>query len=152
MILNYLNEKAIHDSGPEGETFCVMVAIGQKCSTVAQFVKVLEERGAVPRLLDHRGCHRVDLAPMQFLALFTACTMGDSVDNGQHALIGYDYLSKQAVADPPDVAAAAPPARLRAYPADEVHFNSPARARRAYWMNGWLARHRLRRRSRRAGQ
>ena len=94
-----LNQKSVHETGPESEKlFCVYVAIGQKRSTVAQFVKVLEERGA----LDYSiiiAATASDPAPMQFLAPFTGCTMGEYFrDNGKHALISYDDLSKQAVA------------------------------------------------------
>ncbi len=120
-----LNQKAIHDSGPEGEKlFCVYVAIGQKRSTVAQFVKVLEERGA----LDYSiivAATASDPAPMQFLAPFTACTMGEYFrDNGQHALIGYDDLSKQAVAyRQMSLLLRRPPGR-EAYPGDVFYLHS----------------------------
>lgn len=94
-----LNQKSVHDNGPEKEKlYCVYVAVGQKRSTVAQFVKVLEERGA----LDYSiiiAATASDPAPMQFLAPFAGCTMGEYFrDNGMHALISYDDLSKQAVA------------------------------------------------------
>ena len=120
-----LNQKAIHDSGPEGEKlYCVYVAIGQKRSTVAQFVKVLEERGA----LDYSiivAATASDPAPMQFLAPFTACTMGEYFrDNGQHALIGYDDLSKQAVAyRQMSLLLRRPPGR-EAYPGDVFYLHS----------------------------
>src|ERR1051325_6065515 len=78
--------------------YCVYVAVGQKRSTVAQFVKVLEENGA----LDYSivvAATASDPAPMQFLAPFSGCTMGEFFrDNGMHAVICYDDLSKQAVA------------------------------------------------------
>ncbi|MFP3541456.1 F0F1 ATP synthase subunit alpha, partial [Pseudomonas sp. SIMBA_044] len=85
---------AIHESGPEGEKlFCVYVAVGQKRSTVAQFVKVLEERGALKYSIIVAATAS-DPAPMQFLAPFAGCAMGEYFrDNGQHALIGYDDLS-----------------------------------------------------------
>ncbi|TIW42619.1 MAG: F0F1 ATP synthase subunit alpha, partial [Mesorhizobium sp.] len=83
-----LNQKSVHEHGPEKEKlYCVYVAVGQKRSTVAQFVKVLEERGA----LDYSiiiAATASDPAPMQFLAPFTACTMGEYFrDNGMHAPI-----------------------------------------------------------------
>src|SRR3954447_12048552 len=95
----FLNQKAIHDNGPEGEKlYCVYVAIGQKRSTVAQFVKVLEERGALKYSIIVAATAS-DPAPMQFLAPFSGCAMGEYFrDNGMHALIIYDDLSKQAVA------------------------------------------------------
>jgi F-type H+-transporting ATPase subunit alpha len=120
-----LNQKAIHQSGPEAEKlYCVYVAVGQKRSTVAQFVKVLEERGA----LDYSiivAATASDPAPMQFLAPFTACTMGEYFrDNGQHALIGYDDLSKQAVAyRQMSLLLRRPPGR-EAYPGDVFYLHS----------------------------
>ena len=120
-----LNQKAIHESGPEGEKlYCVYVAVGQKRSTVAQFVKVLEERGA----LDYSiivAATASDPAPMQFLAPFTACTMGEYFrDNGKHALIGYDDLSKQAVAyRQMSLLLRRPPGR-EAYPGDVFYLHS----------------------------
>src|SRR5690606_23846287 len=94
-----LNQKAIHDNGPDSEKlFCVYVAIGQKRSTVAQFVKVLEERGALQYSIIVAATAS-DPAPMQYLAPFAGAAMGEYFrDNGQHALIGYDDLSKLAVA------------------------------------------------------
>jgi len=120
-----LNQKAIHASGPEEEKlYCVYVAVGQKRSTVAQFVKVLEERGA----LDYSiivAATASDPAPMQFLAPFTACTMGEYFrDNGKHALIGYDDLSKQAVAyRQMSLLLRRPPGR-EAYPGDVFYLHS----------------------------
>ncbi len=120
-----LNQKAVHDNGPEKEKlYCVYVAIGQKRSTVAQFVKVLEERGA----LDYSiivAATASDPAPMQFLAPFTACTMGEYFrDNGMHALISYDDLSKQAVAyRQMSLLLRRPPGR-EAYPGDVFYLHS----------------------------
>lgn len=95
----FLNQKPIHDNGPDSEKlYCVYVAIGQKRSTVAQFVKVLEERGALEYSVVIAATAS-DPAPMQYLAPFAGCAIGEYFrDNGQHALIGYDDLSKQAVA------------------------------------------------------
>jgi F-type H+-transporting ATPase subunit alpha len=93
-----LNQKPIHQNGPE-KTSCTACTwcVGQKRSTVAQFVKVLEDNGA----LDYSiivAATASDPAPLQFLAPFSGCTMGEYFrDNGMHALIGYDDLSKQAV-------------------------------------------------------
>ncbi len=94
-----LNQKSINASGDETQKlYCVYVAIGQKRSTVAQFVKVLEENGALEYSIVVAATAS-DPAPMQFLAPFTGCTMGEYFrDNGMHALIIYDDLSKQAVA------------------------------------------------------
>jgi F-type H+-transporting ATPase subunit alpha len=120
-----LNQKAIHESGPEKEKlYCVYVAVGQKRSTVAQFVKVLEERGALEYSIIVAATAS-DPAPMQFLAPFTACTMGEYFrDNGMHALIGYDDLSKQAVAyRQMSLLLRRPPGR-EAYPGDVFYLHS----------------------------
>ncbi|RWE54332.1 MAG: F0F1 ATP synthase subunit alpha [Mesorhizobium sp.] len=120
-----LNQKSVHEHGPEKEKlYCVYVAVGQKRSTVAQFVKVLEERGA----LDYSiiiAATASDPAPMQFLAPFTACTMGEYFrDNGMHALISYDDLSKQAVAyRQMSLLLRRPPGR-EAYPGDVFYLHS----------------------------
>ncbi|HEV2506528.1 MAG TPA: F0F1 ATP synthase subunit alpha [Mesorhizobium sp.] len=120
-----LNQKSVHETGPESEKlFCVYVAVGQKRSTVAQFVKVLEERGA----LDYSiiiAATASDPAPMQFLAPFTGCTMGEYFrDNGMHALISYDDLSKQAVAyRQMSLLLRRPPGR-EAYPGDVFYLHS----------------------------
>jgi F-type H+-transporting ATPase subunit alpha len=120
-----LNQKAIHESGPEKDKlYCVYVAVGQKRSTVAQFVKVLEERGA----LDYSiivAATASDPAPMQFLAPFAGCAMGEYFrDNGMHALIGYDDLSKQAVSyRQMSLLLRRPPGR-EAYPGDVFYLHS----------------------------
>jgi F-type H+-transporting ATPase subunit alpha len=120
-----LNQKAIHDNGPDTEKlFCVYVAIGQKRSTVAQFVKVLEERGALQYSIIVAATAS-DPAPMQYLAPFAGCAMGEYFrDNGQHALIGYDDLSKQAVAyRQMSLLLRRPPGR-EAYPGDVFYLHS----------------------------
>src|SRR5215471_16063647 len=94
-----LNQKPLNAQPDEKiKLYCVYVAVGQKRSTVAQFVKVLEEQGA----LDYSiiiAATASDPAPMQYLAPFSGCTMGEYFrDNGMHAVIIYDDLSKQAVA------------------------------------------------------
>src|SRR3954447_5808730 len=120
-----LNQKSVHDNGPEKEKlYCVYVAVGQKRSTVAQFVKVLEERGA----LDYSiivAATASDPAPMQFLAPFSGCAMGEYFrDNGMHALIIYDDLSKQAVAyRQMSLLLRRPPGR-EAYPGDVFYLHS----------------------------
>ena len=121
----FLNQKAIHDSGPEKEKlYCVYVAIGQKRSTVAQFVKVLEERGALPYSIIVAATAS-DAAPLQFLAPFAGCAMGEYFrDNGMHALIAYDDLSKQAVAyRQMSLLLRRPPGR-EAYPGDVFYLHS----------------------------
>ncbi|MFO7309143.1 MAG: F0F1 ATP synthase subunit alpha, partial [Pseudomonadota bacterium] len=94
-----LNQKPLHATGDENQKlYCVYVAVGQKRSTVAQFVKVLEENGALEYSIIVAATAS-DPAPMQFLAPFSGCAMGEYFrDNGMHAVIVYDDLSKQAVA------------------------------------------------------
>ena len=121
----FLNQRAIHENGPEKEKlFCVYVAIGQKRSTVAQFVKVLEERGALPYSIIVAATAS-DSAPMQYLAPFAGCAMGEYFrDNGMHALIAYDDLSKQAVAyRQMSLLLRRPPGR-EAYPGDVFYLHS----------------------------
>ena len=120
-----LNQKAIHDNGPDNDKlFCVYVAVGQKRSTVAQFVKVLEERGALPYSIIIAATAS-DPAPMQYLAPFAGCAMGEYFrDNGQHALIAYDDLSKQAVSyRQMSLLLRRPPGR-EAYPGDVFYLHS----------------------------
>ena len=121
----FLNQKPIHDNGPENDKlFCVYVAVGQKRSTVAQFVKVLEERGALKYSIVVAATAS-DPAPMQFLAPFAGCAMGEYFrDNGMHALIAYDDLSKQAVAyRQMSLLLRRPPGR-EAYPGDVFYLHS----------------------------
>ncbi|HMB47208.1 MAG TPA: F0F1 ATP synthase subunit alpha [Afifellaceae bacterium] len=94
----FLNQKPAFDADQEDrKLYCIYVAVGQKRSTVAQFVKVLEERGALEYSIIVAATAS-DPAPMQFLAPFSGCSMGEYFrDNGMHALIAYDDLSKQAV-------------------------------------------------------
>ena len=120
-----LNQKALNQGTDEGQKlYCVYVAIGQKRSTVAQFVKVLEENGA----LDYTiivAATASDPAPMQFLAPFAGCAMGEYFrDNGMHAVIIYDDLSKQAVAyRQMSLLLRRPPGR-EAYPGDVFYLHS----------------------------
>ena len=120
-----LNQKSVHDNGPENEKlYCVYVAIGQKRSTVAQFVKVLEERGALQYSIIVAATAS-EPAPMQYLAPFAGCAMGEYFrDNGMHALIGYDDLSKQAVSyRQMSLLLRRPPGR-EAYPGDVFYLHS----------------------------
>jgi len=121
-----LNQKPLNVAGaPEGQKlYCVYVAIGQKRSTVAQFVKVLEEQGALEYSIIVAATAS-DPAPMQYIAPFTACTMGEYFrDNGMHAVIIYDDLSKQAVAyRQMSLLLRRPPGR-EAYPGDVFYLHS----------------------------
>ena len=120
-----LNQKPLNASNDEKiKLYCVYVAVGQKRSTVAQFVKVLEEQGA----LDYSiivAATASDPAPMQFLAPFAGCAMGEYFrDNGMHAVIIYDDLSKQAVAyRQMSLLLRRPPGR-EAYPGDVFYLHS----------------------------
>ncbi len=120
-----LNQKPLNAQPDEKiKLYCVYVAIGQKRSTVAQFVKVLEEQGA----LDYSiivAATASDPAPMQYLAPFAGCTMGEYFrDNGMHAVIIYDDLSKQAVAyRQMSLLLRRPPGR-EAYPGDVFYLHS----------------------------
>ena len=120
-----LNQKSINEGGDESKKlYCVYVAIGQKRSTVAQFVKVLEERGALEYSIIIAATAS-DPAPMQYLAPFAGCAMGEFFrDNGMHALIVYDDLSKQAVAyRQMSLLLRRPPGR-EAYPGDVFYLHS----------------------------
>jgi len=94
-----INQKSINEGDDESrKLYCVYVAIGQKRSTVAQVVKTLEEAGAMGYTIVVAATAS-EPAPLQFLAPYTGCTMGEYFrDNGMHALIIYDDLSKQATA------------------------------------------------------
>ena len=95
----FLNQKSLHEGDDEKhKLYCVYVAIGQKRSTVAQFVKKLEDAGALKYSIVVAATAS-DPAPMQYIAPFAGCAMGEYFrDNGMHALIAYDDLTKQAVA------------------------------------------------------
>jgi F-type H+-transporting ATPase subunit alpha len=95
----FLNQKPMHATDNEGEKlYCIYVAVGQKRSTVAQFVKQLEESGALEYSVIVAATAS-DPAPLQFLAPFSGTAIGEFFrDNGMHAVIGYDDLTKQAVA------------------------------------------------------
>jgi F-type H+-transporting ATPase subunit alpha len=95
----FINQKVINAGDDESrKLYCIYVAIGQKRSTVAQLVRTLEEYGAMEYSIVVAATAS-DPAPMQFLAPYSACAMGEYFrDNGMHALIAYDDLTKQAVA------------------------------------------------------
>ena len=120
-----INQKEINKSGEEkNKLYCVYVAIGQKRSTVAQIVKTLEDAGAM-EYTTIVSATASDPAPLQFLAPYTGCTMGEYFrDNGMHALIIYDDLSKQAVAyRQMSLLLRRPPGR-EAYPGDVFYLHS----------------------------
>jgi F-type H+-transporting ATPase subunit alpha len=132
-----LNQKPLNASTDEKiKLYCVYVAIGQKRSTVAQFVKVLEEQGALEYSIVIAATAS-DPAPMQFLAPFTGCTMGEYFrDNGMHAVIVYDDLSKQAVAyRQMSLLLRRPPGR-EAYPGDVFYLHSRLLERAAKMNDG----------------
>ncbi|AYG63572.1 F0F1 ATP synthase subunit alpha [Rhizobium jaguaris] len=121
----FLNQKPIHDNGPENDKlYCIYVAIGQKRSTLAQFVKVLEDRGALPYSIIVAATAS-EAAPLQYLAPFSGCAMGEWFrDNGKHALIAYDDLTKQAFAHRQmSLLLRRPPGR-EAFPGDVFYLHS----------------------------
>ena len=97
----FINQKETNEAAGKDDSkklFCIYVAIGQKRSSVAQIVKTLEEYGAMDYTIVVAATAS-ESAPMQFLAPYTAAAMGEYFrDNGMHAVIVYDDLSKQAVA------------------------------------------------------
>ena len=120
-----LNQKSVNQSDNEKEKlYCIYVAIGQKRSTVAQIGKILEDNGALeyPIVVSATAS---EPAPLQFLSAYTGCTMGEYFrDNGMHALIIYDDLSKQAVAyRQMSLLLRRPPGR-EAYPGDVFYIHS----------------------------
>ena len=120
-----INQKEINQSGDEKQKlYCIYVAIGQKRSTVAQIVKTLQDAGAM-EYTTIVSATASDPAPLQFLAPYTGCTIGEYFrDNGMHALIIYDDLSKQAVAyRQMSLLLRRPPGR-EAYPGDVFYLHS----------------------------
>jgi F-type H+/Na+-transporting ATPase subunit alpha len=120
-----INQKQINASGDEKrKLYCIYVAVGQKRSTVAQLVQTLEEYGAMEYSVVIAATAS-DPAPMQFLAPYSGCTMGEFFrDNGRHAVIFYDDLSKQAVAyRQMSLLLRRPPGR-EAYPGDVFYLHS----------------------------
>ena len=120
-----INQKQANAGTDEGKKlYCVYVAIGQKRSTVAQIVRTLEENGAMEYTIVIAATAS-DPAPLQFLAPYTGATMGEFFrDNGMHAMIAYDDLSKQAVAyRQMSLLLRRPPGR-EAYPGDVFYLHS----------------------------
>ncbi|MCH1475298.1 MAG: F0F1 ATP synthase subunit alpha, partial [Alphaproteobacteria bacterium] len=123
----FINQKPVNEAAGKDDgkkLFCIYVAVGQKRSTVAQIVRSLEEQGALEYSIIVAATAS-DPAPMQFLAPYTACTMGEYFrDNGMHALIVFDDLSKQAVAyRQMSLLLRRPPGR-EAYPGDVFYLHS----------------------------
>jgi len=126
-IDTFINQKAENAAAGKDDSkrlFCIYVAVGQKRSTVAQIVRALEENGAMEYSIVVAATAS-DPAPMQFLAPYTACAMGEFFrDNGMHALVVYDDLSKQAVAyRQMSLLLRRPPGR-EAYPGDVFYLHS----------------------------
>jgi F-type H+-transporting ATPase subunit alpha len=120
-----INQKATNAGADDkNKMHCIYVAIGQKRSTVAQIVRTLEEQGAM-EYCTVVAATASDPAPMQFLAPYTGCTIGEYYrDNGMHAVIFYDDLSKQAVAyRQMSLLLRRPPGR-EAYPGDVFYLHS----------------------------
>jgi F-type H+-transporting ATPase subunit alpha len=125
IIDTIINQKQINAGTDEAKKlYCIYVAIGQKRSTVAQLVRTLEENGAMQYSIVVAATAS-DPAPLQFLAPYTGCTMGEFFrDNGRHAVIFYDDLSKQAVAyRQMSLLLRRPPGR-EAYPGDVFYLHS----------------------------
>ena len=121
----FINQREAHKGDVEGDKlYCIYVAIGQKRSTVAQIVRALEENGAMEYSIVVAATAS-EPAPLQFLAPYTGCTMGEYFrDNGMHAVIVYDDLSKQAVAyRQMSLLLRRPPGR-EAYPGDVFYLHS----------------------------
>jgi F-type H+/Na+-transporting ATPase subunit alpha len=125
IIDTIINQKGINAGSDESKKlYCIYVAVGQKRSTVAQLVRTLEEQGAMEYSIVVAATAS-DPAPMQFLAPYTGCTMGEFFrDSGAHAVIFYDDLSKQAVAyRQMSLLLRRPPGR-EAYPGDVFYLHS----------------------------
>ncbi|HWI86804.1 MAG TPA: F0F1 ATP synthase subunit alpha, partial [Sphingomonas sp.] len=124
-IDTFINQKAANAGDDESKKlYCIYVAIGQKRSTVAQLVRTLEENGAMEYSIVVAATAS-EPAPLQFLAPYTGCAMGEYFrDNGMHAVIVYDDLSKQAVAyRQMSLLLRRPPGR-EAYPGDVFYIHS----------------------------
>jgi len=119
-----INQRPMHESGDPKALYCIYVAVGQKRSTVAQIMKQLEDAGAM-KYTTIVAATASDSAPLQFLAPYSGCSMGEYFrDNGKHALIIYDDLSKQAVAyRQMSLLLRRPPGR-EAYPGDVFYLHS----------------------------
>jgi F-type H+/Na+-transporting ATPase subunit alpha len=124
-IDTFINQKEVNAGDDESKKlYCVYVAVGQKRSTVAQIVKQLEENGAMEYSIVVAATAS-EPAPLQYLAPYTGCAMGEFFrDNGMHAVIVYDDLSKQAVAyRQMSLLLRRPPGR-EAYPGDVFYLHS----------------------------
>ncbi len=124
-IDTFINQKEINKGDDESKKlYCIYVAVGQKRTTVAQIVRQLEENGAMEYSIVVAATAS-EPAPLQFLAPYTGCTMGEFFrDNGMHAVIVYDDLSKQAVAyRQMSLLLRRPPGR-EAYPGDVFYLHS----------------------------
>jgi F-type H+-transporting ATPase subunit alpha len=124
-IDTFINQKTVNAGDDESKKlYCIYVAVGQKRSTVAQIVRMLEENGAMEYSIVVAATAS-DPAPLQFLAPYTGCAMGEYFrDNGMHAVIVYDDLSKQAVAyRQMSLLLRRPPGR-EAYPGDVFYLHS----------------------------
>jgi F-type H+-transporting ATPase subunit alpha len=124
-IDTFINQRAANAGDDESQKlYCIYVAVGQKRSTVAQIVRALEENGAMEYSIVVAATAS-EPAPLQFLAPYTGCTMGEYFrDNGMHAVIVYDDLSKQAVAyRQMSLLLRRPPGR-EAYPGDVFYLHS----------------------------
>ena len=117
-----INQKGSHES--DSPVYCIYVAIGQKASTVASIVSELEANGAMEYTTVVTS-NASDAAPLQFIAPYSGCAMGEFFrDNGKHALIIYDDLSKQAVAyRQMSLVLRRPPGR-EAFPGDVFYLHS----------------------------
>src|SRR5512146_230509 len=121
----FINQREANKGDDESKKlYCIYVAVGQKRSTVAQIVRALEENGAMEYSIVVAATAS-EPAPLQFLAPYTGCTMGEYFrDNGMHAVIVYDDLSKQAVAyRQMSLLLRRPPGR-EAYPGDVFYLHS----------------------------
>jgi len=124
-IDTFLNQKGVNAGGDESKKlYCIYVCVGQKRSTVARIVKTLEDYGALEYSIVVSATAS-EPAPLQYLAPYTGCAMGEYFrDNGMHAVIVYDDLSKQAVAyRQMSLLLRRPPGR-EAYPGDVFYLHS----------------------------
>src|SRR5688500_3801801 len=124
-IDTFINQKEINAGSDESKKlYCIYVAVGQKRSPVAQLVRTLEENGAMEYSIIVAATAS-EPAPLQYLAPYSGCTMGEFFrDNGMHAVIVYDDLSKQAVAyRQMSLLLRRPPGR-EAYPGDVFYLHS----------------------------
>jgi len=135
-----INQKGINASGDKSKSlYCIYVAVGQKRSTIAQLMKTLTDAGAMDYSIIVAATAS-DAAPLQFLAPYSGCALGEHFrDNGMHALIIFDDLSKQAVAyRQMSLLLRRPPGR-EAYPGDVFYLHSRLLERAAKMSNEMLA-------------